>query len=111
MRCWATASFLVLIAFYNLEVIWSQRNAAVRRKSTLNKMYYAQLTGEKAHGWFDAYNLCAQIKNGEPYPALFLQDLKRFKTYVLRRYKDINPRDTGKQFYCNNILLLIGDHL
>jgi len=60
------------------------------------RWYYAQLTGQKAHSWRDAFNRCARLKPGNPYPAIFPNETG-IATYLIKRYKELNI-DPGKVY-------------
>ena len=53
------------------------------------KLYYAELTGKKAHSWWDAYNRCSRLRPGNPYPAVFPND-DGIAEYLSKRHAELN---------------------
>jgi len=71
----------------NIMVSWDFDQAS-------NTNYYVQLTGKQAHSYNDAYNLCARIRNGDAYPAIY-QTEDFVVMFLKKQYKRLNI-DPGK---------------
>ena len=96
--------FVFICAVENDAQIYKE--VTVQWEDTQNRWYYAQLNGTKAHSWRDAFNLCARLRPGNPFPAIFFNETG-IERYLRKKYQElkIDPGTTKqrKNFdqYCN----------
>ena len=76
--------------FQIIGYVFSSNDWGVIRK----QWFHVELTGPKAHSWFDAYNRCSNLKPGNFYPAV-IQNQEEIPEYLAERFRklNINPGD------------------
>ena len=81
---WTNILFLIIDSVFS-----SIPTKQVTWESIGRSLYYAELNGEKAHSWWDAYNRCSKLTPGNPYPAIFPKE-QGIAEYLSRRHAELN---------------------